>query len=103
MTRFSVNILNFFRHYVIAGPEDTPYEGGYYHGKLIFPREYPFKPPSIYMITPNGRFETNKRLCLSISDYHPESWNPAWNVGSILTGLLSFLVSNLFRKIASSF
>ena len=35
--------------------------GGYYHGKLVFPREYPFKPPSIYMATPNGRFKCNTR------------------------------------------
>lgn len=63
-------------HYVIKGPEDTPYLGGYYHGTLIFTTQYPFKPPSIYMFTPNGRFEVNRRLCLSISDYHPDEWNP---------------------------
>lgn len=80
------------RHYVVTGPEDTPYEGGFYHGKLIFPSEYPFRPPRIIMITPNGRFQTNTRLCLSISDYHPDSWNPAWSVSTILTGLLSFMV-----------
>ncbi len=34
----------------IKGPENTPYEGGYYHGKLVFPREFPFKPPAIYMV-----------------------------------------------------
>jgi ubiquitin-conjugating enzyme E2 J2 len=27
----------------------------------------------------------------SITDYHPESWNPMWSVGTILTGLLSFM------------
>ncbi|XP_068098857.1 ubiquitin-conjugating enzyme E2 J2 isoform X2 [Hyperolius riggenbachi] len=80
------------RHYVVRGPETTPYEGGYYHGKLIFPREFPFKPPSIYMITPNGRFKCNTRLCLSITDFHPDTWNPAWSVSTILTGLLSFMV-----------
>uniref|UniRef100_A0A5F9DVX4 UBC core domain-containing protein n=1 Tax=Oryctolagus cuniculus TaxID=9986 RepID=A0A5F9DVX4_RABIT len=53
------NILEW--HYVVRGPEMTPYEGGYYRGKLIFPREFPFKPPSIYMITPNGRFKCNTR------------------------------------------
>ncbi|XP_035163167.1 ubiquitin-conjugating enzyme E2 J2 isoform X4 [Callithrix jacchus] len=79
-------------HYVVRGPEMTPYEGGYYHGKLIFPREFPFKPPSIYMITPNGRFKCNTRLCLSITDFHPDTWNPAWSVSTILTGLLSFMV-----------
>lgn len=83
----------FHRHYVVCGPENTPYEGGYYHGKLVFPREFPFKPPSIYMITPSGRFKPNTRLCLSISDFHPDNWNPAWSVSTILTGLLSFMVS----------
>jgi ubiquitin-conjugating enzyme E2 J2 len=39
-----------------------------YHGKVKFPEEYPFKPPGISMITPNGRFATNKRICMSMSD-----------------------------------
>lgn len=84
------NILEW--HYVINGPEDSPYHGGYYHGTLLFTKEFPFKPPSIYMVTPNGRFKTNKRLCLSISDFHPDTWNPAWSVATILTGLLSFML-----------
>jgi len=86
------NILEWY--YVISGPTGTPYEGGLYLGKIKFPPEYPFKPPSILMITPNGRFETNKRLCLSMSDYHPETWDPLWSVGSILNGLLSFMLEN---------
>jgi ubiquitin-conjugating enzyme E2 J2 len=61
---------------------------------LVFPADYPFKPPAIRMMTPSGRFKTNTRLCLSISDYHPKSWNPAWSVSTILTGLLSFMVSD---------
>lgn len=81
-------------HYVVKGPEDSPYDGGYYHGTLLFPREFPFKPPSIYMLTPNGRFKTNTRLCLSMSDFHPDTWNPTWSVGTILTGLLSFMLEN---------
>ena len=35
--------------------------GGYYHGKLVFPKDFPFKPPRIFMITPNGRFKVNTR------------------------------------------
>ena len=45
----------------------SPYAGGVYKGKLVFPSEFPFKPPAIYMSTPNGRFKTDMRLCLSIS------------------------------------
>jgi ubiquitin-conjugating enzyme E2 J2 len=88
----SSNILEWY--YVVRGPEGSPYEGGLYHGKLTFPAEFPFKPPSIYMLTPNGRFKTNIRLCLSISDYHPDTWNPAWSVSTILTGLLSFMLES---------
>lgn len=83
------NILDW--HYVITGPPDTPYEGGQYHGRITFPSDYPFKPPRIKMTTPSGRFAPNTRLCLSMSDYHEESWNPSWSVATILTGLLSFM------------
>lgn len=84
------NILEW--HYVIEGSKSTPYEGGFYWGKLIFPKEYPLKPPSVIMLTPNGRFRIGKRLCLSMSDFHPESWNPMWSVSTIITGLISFMV-----------
>ncbi|KAG0724795.1 Ubiquitin-conjugating enzyme E2 J2 [Chionoecetes opilio] len=93
------NILEW--HYVVEGPEESPYVGGYYHGKLVFPVEYPFRPPSIYMLSPSGRFKTNTRLCLSISDFHPDTWNPAWSVATILTGLLSFM-SPTFGSIETS-
>jgi ubiquitin-conjugating enzyme E2 J2 len=80
-------------HYVIYNlPKDSPYYGGQYHGKFVFPREYPLKPPSIYMITPSGRFEVSTRLCLSMSDFHPETWNPSWRIETILLGLVSFML-----------
>jgi ubiquitin-protein ligase len=82
------------RHYVIRGPPDTPYHNGWYWGKLIFPSDYPFKPPSIRMSTPSGRFQTDTRLCLTMSDFHPSSWNPSWSVATILNGLLSFMVTD---------
>lgn len=81
-------------HYVLEGSEGTPFSGGYYYGKIKFPPDYPYKPPGITMITPNGRFMTQKKICLSMSDFHPESWNPMWSVASILTGLLSFMMDN---------
>jgi len=86
------NILEW--HYVLEGAKGTSYEGGWYHGVVTFPSEYPMKPPSITMITPNGRFKTCTKLCLSMSDFHPENWNPMWSVGTILMGLLSFMVQD---------
>ena len=86
------NILEW--HYVIEGMKGTPFEGGWYHGIVTFPKEYPYKPPSIQMVTPNGRFKTCTALCLSMSDFHPESWNPLWSVGTILMGLHSFMLEH---------
>jgi len=49
------------------------------------------KPPEIQMLTPSGRFETNTKLCLSISSFHPESWDPGWSTGTVVLGILSFM------------
>ncbi|KAJ6471877.1 UBC-like protein [Mycena sanguinolenta] len=86
------NILTW--NFLIRGPSDSPFAGGEYHGLLLFPPEYPFKPPGIKMLTPSGRFHPDKKICFSMSDFHPGSWNPAWSAATILTGLLSFMLSD---------
>ena len=55
------------------------------------PADYPFKPPAFVMLTPSGRFETGVKICLSISSYHPESWQPSWSVRSALVALIAFM------------
>jgi len=82
------NILEW--HFVITGTQE-PYKDGKYHGVLEFPPNFPMSPPSIRMLTPSGRFQTNTRICMSMSDYHPELWNPAWTVQALLIGLQSFM------------
>ncbi|KAI0698350.1 UBC-like protein [Cytidiella melzeri] len=86
------NILTW--NYIIRGPPDSPFAGGEYHGVLLFPSEYPFKPPGIKMLTPSGRFQPDRKICFSMSDFHPGTWNPAWSVATICTGLLSFMMSD---------
>jgi len=81
-------------HFVIFGLKDCPYEGGFYHGKISFPPEYPNKPPGIVMITPSGRFQVNRKICMSYSDFHPELWNPLWGVATIIIGTISFMMTD---------
>ena len=38
-------------HFTICGPKDSDFEGGYYHGRILLPSEYPFKPPNIIFLT----------------------------------------------------
>ncbi len=81
------NILEW--HFTIRGPPGTEFANGLYHGRLLLPFNYPFAPPSIMLLNPNGRFETNRKICLSISNYHPELWQPAWGIRTIMEGLRS--------------
>ncbi|GAA36417.2 ubiquitin-conjugating enzyme E2 J1, partial [Clonorchis sinensis] len=78
-------------HFTIRGPEDTEFSGGVYHGRILLPSEYPMKPPNIVLLTPNGRFETHRKICLSISGYHPESWRPSWSIRTALLAIIGFM------------
>ncbi|GMY27904.1 ubiquitin-conjugating enzyme E2 32 [Fagus crenata] len=80
--------------FAIRGPQDTEFEGGIYHGRIQLPSEYPFKPPSFMLLTPNGRFETQTKICLSISNHHPEHWQPSWSVRTALVALIAFMPTN---------
>ncbi|KAH7573483.1 hypothetical protein ACOSP7_007178 [Xanthoceras sorbifolium] len=80
--------------FAIKGPRDTEFEGGIYHGRIQLPAEYPFKPPSFMLLTPNGRFETQTKICLSISNHHPEHWQPSWSVRTALVALIAFMPTN---------
>ena len=53
---------------------------------------YPFDPPEFYFLTPNGRFDIDKKLCFSNSSYHKESWSPLWTIKTIILGFLSFFL-----------
>ncbi|CAN0394504.1 unnamed protein product, partial [Phaeothamnion confervicola] len=77
-------------HFTLRGPPATPFAGGVYHGRILLPSDYPFKPPNIVFLTPNGRFEVGAKICLSISAHHPEQWQPAWGLRLILEALISF-------------
>jgi len=77
-------------HCTLRGPSGTEFEGGLYHFRILLPAEYPFRPPSIMMLTPNGRFELNTKICISFTSYHEELWQPAWGVRTAIIGLQGF-------------
>jgi ubiquitin-conjugating enzyme E2 J1 len=78
-------------HFTIRGPISTEFEQGIYHGRILFPVEYPMKPPSIILLTESGRFKTNEKICLSISGHHAETWTPTWGVRTALLAIIGFM------------
>ncbi|XP_060877986.1 ubiquitin-conjugating enzyme E2 J1-like [Metopolophium dirhodum] len=81
-------------HFTMRGPQASEFDGGIYHGRILLPTEYPMKPPNIILLTPNGRWETNKKICLSISSHHPETWQPSWSIRTALLALIAFMPTN---------
>jgi ubiquitin-conjugating enzyme E2 D/E len=74
----------------IIGPTETPYEGGMFKLKMLFPTDYPFKPPKITFETriyhPN--INSNGGICLDILK---DQWSPALSVTKVLLSICSLL------------
>lgn len=75
---------------VIIGPSDTPYEGGKFHLDVNFPREYPFKPPTIKFDTKiyHVNISDSGSICLDILK---TKWSPALDMQKVLLSLSSLL------------
>lgn len=47
----------------------------------------------------NGRFEINKKICLTITSFHKEEWSPSWSSGDRFA--VSSLVETILQAISS--
>ncbi len=81
-------------YFLIRGPDDSDYKDGWYIGKLVLSENYPATPVDFYMLTPNGRFDIEKKICLTISSYHSDQWSPIWSIQKILGAFLSVMTSD---------
>lgn len=74
----------------IIGPPDTPYHDAVFHLLLIFPLDYPFKPPKVSFITKifHPNINSNGGICLDILK---DAWSPALTIPKILLSICSLL------------
>jgi ubiquitin-conjugating enzyme E2 D/E len=74
----------------IIGPAESPYTGGVFFLSILFPTDYPFRPPKIHFITriyhPN--INPNGKICLDILR---DQWSPALTVYKVLLSISSLL------------
>lgn len=106
-TGFSVGLKddNWFIWTVsFPGPDDTPYEGGFFLARLKFPKDYPNAPPEMEFETEmwHPNIFPDGKVCISI--LHPpgddifnplenssERWRPILGVEAILLSVTSML------------
>ena len=89
----SDNILEIY--FKFKGYSDTDYSDGEYICKIVHNSNYPVKAPDLYILTPNGRFEVDRKLCLTNTSYHQETWAPAaWNLETFIMAFISVFHSD---------
>ncbi len=74
---------------LVVGQKESHYEGGHFIGEIHHSPKYPAEPPDYYMRTPNGRYDIDKKICLSNSGYHKGEWSSTWNIHTILVAFYS--------------
>ena len=82
----------------IRGPIGSPYEGGLFKLKIIFPDNYPFQHPDIFFITKiyHPNINTNGNICSCVlNEYIFNSWAPTHKVESILSFIQNFIKTPL--------
>jgi ubiquitin-conjugating enzyme E2 D/E len=75
---------------VIFGPSDSPYAGGMFKLKIIFPTDYPFKCPNVSFQTRIYHPNINSAgiICLDILK---NQWSPALTISKVLLSICSLL------------
>ena len=73
----------------IRGPPGTPYEGGTFILDLIFPANFPYRPPKVIFKTKiyNCNINSDGRISLNILR---NEWNPVMTIEKVLLSIQSF-------------
>jgi ubiquitin-conjugating enzyme E2 D/E len=74
----------------VAGPSDTPYEGGIFRLDVNFPSEYPFRAPKVQFKTKiyHCNISETGYICLDILK---DQWSPAFNCAKVMLSILALL------------
>lgn len=72
--------------------DNNEFVGGEYLCRMEAPVDFPFKPPSFYMLTENGVYGVEKKVCINIGEYHADQYRAALGMAGFASQLISGLV-----------
>jgi len=84
----------------LTGAAGTIYQGEQFKLKLIFPKQYPSKPPSVYFVKPSipkhQHVYSNGDICLNLLG---RDWRPTMTAQALVVSILSRLSSAKEKKL----
>ena len=75
----------------IMGPIDTPYAGGVFFLDVIYPTDYPFKPPKIKFTSKIYHCNINSENGAISLDILRDQWSPSLTISKLLLSITSLL------------
>lgn len=82
-----------------AGAQGSAYEGETFRLKMVFPREYPSKPPRVFFLKPTPQHQhvySNGDICLNLLG---SDWRPNLTAETLVVSIISMLSSAKAKKI----
>eukprot|EP00826_Nyctotherus_ovalis_P050390 TRINITY_DN6167_c0_g1_i8.p1 TRINITY_DN6167_c0_g1~~TRINITY_DN6167_c0_g1_i8.p1 ORF type:complete len:493 (+),score=105.84 TRINITY_DN6167_c0_g1_i8:185-1663(+) len=80
-------------HFIYRGPKGTPFEGGEYHGDILFKNKFPFDPPILVFNFYNGRILRGHKIYA----IQPRWWNCSMSTRDILNEVNSIFYTGAPR------
>lgn len=69
------------------------FAGGEYLAKMTLPYNYPFSPPKVQMLTPNGVYDINcTAICMGFGDHHKSEYRAIIGAGGVALQLLNIFI-----------